>query len=243
MNEFLKVSAFAALPAFGNFGGGLLAEILPISKRTLSISLHAATGALIAVVGIELMPRALTTSLPWLSVAAFIAGGGVFILLDRVLRMVRLRFESSGGSFGAWMIFFAVSVDLFTDGIMIGTGSTVSKSLGLLLALGQVSADIPEGFATIVKFKADGIGRARRLMLAGAFAVPVFTGASVGYWVMRNHPELYKLLVLALTGGILLATSLGEMLAEAHETRDTPLMTIALVAGFGFFSLITVYLA
>jgi ZIP family zinc transporter len=242
MNEFLTVSLLAALPAFGNLCGGMLAEIMPLSKRTLSISLHAATGALIAVVGIELMPRALEISVPWLAVSAFIAGGGVFILLDRVLRIVRRRFGTSGGSSGAWMIFFAVSVDLFTDGIMIGTGSTVSLNLGILLALGQVSADIPEGFATVVKFKADGIGRARRLMLAGAFAVPVLSGASVGYWVMRNHPELYKLLVLALTGGILLATSLGEMLAEAHETEDTPLMTIALVAGFGFFSLITVYL-
>jgi hypothetical protein len=36
-----------------------------------------------------------------------------------------------------WMIYIAVSVDLLSDGILIGTGSVVSASMALVLALGQ----------------------------------------------------------------------------------------------------------
>lgn len=36
MNEFLTVLAFATLPALGNFAGGILAEFIVASDRTLS---------------------------------------------------------------------------------------------------------------------------------------------------------------------------------------------------------------
>ena len=63
--EFLKVMALALLPAIGNFGGGLLAEYLRTTRRTLSLALHAAAGIVIAVVAIELMPEALGGAPPW----------------------------------------------------------------------------------------------------------------------------------------------------------------------------------
>lgn len=41
----------------GKFGGGLLAEVVPVSRRLLSLALHAAAGIVLAVVGLELLPR------------------------------------------------------------------------------------------------------------------------------------------------------------------------------------------
>lgn len=50
---------------------------------------------------------------------------------------------------GAWMIYAAVAVDLFSDGLMIGISSNVSFNLAFVLTVGQLMADVPEGFATI----------------------------------------------------------------------------------------------
>ena len=50
-------------------------------------------------------------------------------------------------------IFFAVAVESFTDGLMIGTGVLIAITLGLLLSLGQATADIPMGFVNISSFK------------------------------------------------------------------------------------------
>ena len=66
------------------------------------------------------MPRALAADPAWLSVLAFALGG---IAPAHV-----------------WPIVFGVAVDLFSDGLTIGTGSGISPNLGLLLSLGQISA-------------------------------------------------------------------------------------------------------
>jgi len=239
MDTYLYTLLLAALPAIGNFSGGIIAELVPVSKRTLSVALHAAAGIIFAVVGIELIPRSIENANPLLIMSAFVAGGGLFILMDKTIHIIEARMDSDAVQAGQWSIFFAVSVDLFTDGVMVGAGNTVSFELALLLALGQVSADIPEGFATIANFKSGNIARKIRLMISAGFVVPVFLGATTGYWAVRGAPDIYKYLLLALTAGILLTAAVEEMLVEAHEAEDTPMMSMALVSGFALFAVIT----
>ena len=43
MSDFLIVLAFAALPALGNFAGGLLAEFVPVSRLALNLALEQET--------------------------------------------------------------------------------------------------------------------------------------------------------------------------------------------------------
>jgi ZIP family zinc transporter len=143
---------------------------------------------------------------------------------------------------GPWAIYFGVAVDLFSDGLMIGTGATISFGLGLLLALGQVSADLPEGFATIAAFKRRGVARRTRLLIAAAFAVPVFLGATIGFWAVRDAPEIVKLAVLAFTAGILLTVVIEEIVPEAHEGEEARAAALFLVGGFALFTLIAAYI-
>ena len=241
MQEYLVVLALAALPAAGNFAGGLLAEFVPLSDRRLSFALHAAAGIVLAVVGIELMGQVLLAEPPWAALLAFVAGGGVAVALDTLVDLVRGRFGSTAQDTGAWMIYFGVAVDLFSDGLLVGTGSTLSISLGLLLALGQVPADVPEGFATIATFRKLGVPRRRRILLAASFALPILIAVSLGYWAVRQAPDIYKLSLLALTAGILVTVAVEEMVTQAHATEDTRWDTLALVGGFALFALISVY--
>ncbi len=187
MSGYLTALLLALMPAAGNFGGGVLAETVRVSQRTLSFALHGAAGIILAVVGIELMPAALQADPPWVILLAFLAGGGFAVLVDIILDVVRTRASGAAASIGEgntergpWGIFFGVAVDLFSDGIMIGTGSLIDPTLGLLLALGQVPADIPEGFATIATFKAQGVSRPKRLLLSASFALPILLGTTIG---------------------------------------------------------------
>ena len=177
MTTFLVVLLIALLPAAGNVAGGLLAEVLPRSERRLSLALHAAVGVVLAVVGVEIMPRALEAEVPWIVVLAFVLGGGFFILMDAGVDLAAERMNVGERHSRSWMIYFGVTVDLFSDGLMVGSGATIELGLGLLLALGQVTADIPEGFATIATF------RERRPAGAPALAQPVLRCAHLG----RSH--------------------------------------------------------
>ncbi len=241
MNEYLAALTLAALPAAGNFVGGLLSEAVHVSQRTLGLALHAAAGIVLAVVGIELMPEALAAEPPWVVLLAFVAGGGFFIVIDHAIGLIRTRFGTTNTSATPWTIYFGVAVDLFSDGVMIGTGSTIALSLALLLALGQVPADIPEGFATIATFKRQNVSRRLRLLLAASLVLPIFLGTTIGYWAVRDQPEIVKRALLAFTAGILLTVVVEEIVPEAHEDGEARFAALLLVGGFALFALISTY--
>lgn len=241
VDDYLKVLALAAMPALGNFIGAWLTDIVNVSQRTLSLALHSAAGVALAVVSIELMPRVLRADPPWLVVLAFVAGGAFFILIDHFIGLMRALAGTEIES-APLAIFFGVAVDLFSDGVMVGTGSTISIGLGLLLALGQLPANMPEGFATIAAFKRQRLSRRKRLALAASLSVAVPLGASIGYWVVRDQPEIVKLVLLSFTSGILVTVVVEEMIPAAHEGGDAQFATAVFVGGFALFTLLSVYL-
>lgn len=134
------VLLLALFPAAGNFLGGITAELIRTTRKRLSLALHLAAGILFGVISIELAPRAFEGAPPWLAAIAFLAGGLFYIGLESLIH--RLTGEAPDGDSadsvsGAWVIYGAVAVDLFSDGLLIGTGSSVSLSLALILALGR----------------------------------------------------------------------------------------------------------
>lgn len=141
-----------------------------------------------------------------------------------------------------WVIYFAVAIDLFTDGILVGTGLAISFGLALLLALGQVSADIPEGFATMANFKRQDFPPRKRLWIAASFVIPVLLGAVLGYGLVRGQPEIVKLLLLAFAAGILVTGVVEEIVPEAHQEGEARIAALVLVGGFGLFTLLAAYL-
>ena len=230
----------ALLPAAGNIAGGMLAEWRTVSSRTLSYALHAATGIVLAVVGIELVADAIETSVPWIPIAAFVAGGAFFIVVDHATDVLNAR---RGGDGGPWLIYFGVAMDLFSDGIMIGAGSTVAVSLALLIALGQVAADIPEGFAVIATMKDKGVARTIRRMVSASFALPILAGTTISYLVVRERSELVQYSFLMFAAGVLVTVVVEELVPEAHEAGDEGHgATVSLVGGFALFSLLAAYL-
>lgn len=237
MDDFLLALAYSALPAAGNFAGGLLAERVNVSQRALSLSLHLAVGVIVAVVAVELVPQALGRVPRWAIAGAFVAGALFVMAVDRLVELVGRRRGGRPGS-AAWMVWFGVAMDLFSDGLMIGTGSTLATSLGMLLALAQVPADLPEGFATIAAFKEDGMPRRRRLLLGASFTIPILLGTTVGFWAVRGQPEGVKLALLTFTAGVLVTVVIEEMVPLSHQGTEPALAALAFALGFAGFTLL-----
>lgn len=153
-----------ALPALGIFLGGLLSEAFSVSQRTVGMALHAAAGIMLAVISVELMPRAIQVDRPWVVILAFTAGGILFMVMDHLIDHVQSRFGKSGSA-APWAIAFGVSMEIFNDGAMLGAGSTIAFGLALVVGLAQVVGNVPEGFATLATFKRQGISRRKPLMM------------------------------------------------------------------------------
>lgn len=238
-NEILMVLGLALLPAAGNFGGGLLAEWLRPSRATLNLALHAAAGIILAVIAVEVMPDALRVAPAWLLAISFLLGGGAYLLVEAGIE----RWQQSaqkGAGVGPWMVYVAVATDLMGDGLLIGAGATVSSRMALLLALGQVLADIPEGFAVIANFRAKGASRRRRLLLSASFALPVVGAALLAYFVLRGQDESFKMAGLVFVAGLYTLAAVEDMLREAHDgSEDTRWSAISFLAGFALFLVVS----
>ena len=242
MDGFLLVLVLATLPALGYIGGGLLAEAVIATPRTLSFALHAAAGVVFAIVAVELMPRVLEATIPWVVVLAFVLGALFFIGLDLANHFIQARLGASPESSGPYTIFLGVAIELLNDGIMVGAGTTITPALGFLLALGQVPANVPQAFATIATFKARGVARLRRILLTLALGIPVVLGATVGYFAVLGQPDLLKQTVLAFTAGALVILIVEEIMPEAHREWDAHVTSLAFISGFVVFMLISAYL-
>lgn len=92
-----------------------------------------------------------------------------------------------------WMVYFAVAVDLFSDGLMIGIGASVGTGLALVLAAGQLLADAPEGFSAMANLRDKGVPRSRRILLSAAFAIPVLAAAVGAYYLLRDQNEAVQM--------------------------------------------------
>src|SRR5690606_11667900 len=100
----------------------------------------------------------------------------------------------------------------FSDGVLIGAGSTIDLRLGLLLSIAQVPADLPEGFSKSASFRSAGVSRGRRLAYSGAFFLPLLVGAVTGFFLVRGGSDLLKLGLLTFTAGMLATLAIEEVL-------------------------------
>lgn len=233
------VLGFALLPAVGNFIGGVTAEFLRASPAVLNRALHVAAGVIVAVVAVEVMPEAIGVVASWILALAFVAGGGLYILVEAgVARWQRGQEESAGA--GAWMVYVAVAADLVGDGLLIGAGSAISAQLGLLLALGQVLADFPEGFAVIANFRDKGVALRRRLLLSASFTIPVVGAAVLAFFLLRGQGQGVQMTALVFVSGLYILAAVEDMLEEAHaRADDTRWSALSFLAGFGVFLLVS----
>ena len=137
------------------------------------------------------------------------------------------------------MTYVAVATDLVGDGLLIGAGSAVSARVGLLLALGQVMADVPEGFAVIANFRDKGMERAKRMLLSASFVLPVAVAAILAYFVLREQGEEIKMAGLVFVAGLYTLAAVEDMLGEAHESiQDSRWSAISFLMGFALFMVV-----
>lgn len=237
MDELAVILGLALLPAAGNFLGGMLAEVARPSPKAVSLALHAAVGLVFAIIATELLPEAIEVLASWMISLAFLAGALLYIGADRIAsRLV----GGNGGGKRMWLIYAAVMVDLASDGIVIGSGGAVAIGLALKLAIGQILADLPEGYATASALQSNNVPRGKRILLMASFTIPVVGAAVFTNLVLNDASELWRYGTLAAISGLLALAAIEDMLGEAHERPVEPKMAaIAFGGGFALFIFVT----
>lgn len=234
------VLGLALLPVGGNLVGSLLAEGVRTPNWLVGAALHAAAGIAVALVSVDLMPRILAETPAWIMIAAFLVGAVLSVMLMQGVKA--LSGPVGAADSGVWMAHAAIVTDLAIDGLITGAGTGIAAGLGLLLALSQLVANIPGGFASAANFRNSGVDRGRRVLIALLVPLPVFGAASLGFWLLQDAASSVQHAALAVMVGVLLLMTVEDVLPQGDEPEPARwISTSSFAGGFAVFAFLSSY--
>lgn len=236
MSPLLKVMLFALLPVATMIVGGAVAVWRPPNAMWRSVILHFAAGVVFSVVAVELLPDVVSRHRP-LEVAIGFALGVAVPLGLRAWSERRSKGEPSENAASSGLL-FGVGVDIVIDGLLLGIGFAAGAKEGVLLTLALAVELLSLGLATAAALGQAGATRARNLATVAGLALLFLVGAGAGATLLAQLSVEWLELVLSFGLAALLFLVTEELLVEAHEEPESPLLTATFFGGFLLFLLL-----
>ena len=203
-------------------------------EKLRSFVQHFAAGVVFAVFAGELLPEITKGHQPVGVVIGFSLGVAVLL----AVRQLAEALERRNGGKGESSLIAAVGIDVFIDGLLIGVGFAAGARVGLLLIVALTLELLFLGVSVASSLGQAGASRRRILTTVSGLSLAVIVGALLGGTLLQGLSGLALEIVLSSGAAALLYLVTEELLTEAHEVKETPLITVAFFAGFVLLYLI-----
>ncbi len=217
----MQAVAFTLIPVIAVLIGSLFAVSRRPSDAFVSAMQHLAAGVVFAAAAAEILPQVMHEGSP---IATF-TGGALGILVMLSLKALE------GRASGPIAMLGAVAVDILIDGLVLGLAFVAGGKAGVLLTIAltlevlflglTVTTELGETFKSKARIIGITMGIALLLPIGAAIATPVATFPPV---------VIAGFLSFGLMALLYLVTE--ELLVEAHEKPDTPLISAMFFIGF-----------
>jgi ZIP family zinc transporter len=201
--------------------GGMIALLLPISKRMIGLIMAFGAGVLISAISYELVEEAVRTSAGSGGVASGLFAGaltfyGGDLLIDRLGGVQR---KSSGGeqaTGSALPIVLGTVLDGIPESIVLGL-TLLSGEIAISILAAIFISNIPEAIAGTTGLIQACWPPLRIMVMWGSVAILSALGALAGYTVFASASPSTVAFVEAFAGGALLTMLADTMMPEAFE--------------------------
>ena len=227
---FGQILALTMIPVASTILGGIVTSIRKPSDSFRSMVQHFAAGLVVAVVAGELLPQLGRTHELWGIVSGFVLGVIVMLLVQRFAE--KLEERSEGDSQNKTGLLAAVGIDCLLDGLLIGVGFSADARIGMLLILAMTLEMGFLGVSVASSLTEAGYARGRSILTVAGLSLLVIVGGLIGGTLLQGLTGLPLEIVLSFGAAALLFLVTEELLVEAHEVRETPLITSAFFLGF-----------
>lgn len=204
--EIVFLSTLAGLATCA--GSLLVLAWRQVSAGPVVVATGLACGAMLAVVGLDLLPAALYQGGFATTVTGFVAGLALLGLVDKLVagRLGRPGSLRRAGYLAA----ASICLHDLPEGVAIAAGYAVASSLGLTVLLAMALHNIPEGMAIAGPLRLSGLKPRRiiRVSLGVSSVTPL--GASLGL-AAASLPSGLVALTLALAGGAMVFVVYREL--------------------------------
>lgn len=225
-----QILGLTLIPVFATVLGGAIATFRTPSEKLRSLVQHFAAGVVLAVVAGELLPEMTKEHRPVGVVIGFVLGVALMLGVKAVTERIEGRSGSSGDSKAGLLT--AVGIDVFLDGLLIGVGFAAGERVGTLLVIALTLELLFLGISVAASLAEAKFPRSRNILTVTGLAGLVVVGAWLGGFLLGGISGLGLEVVLSFGAAALMYLVIEELLTEAHEVQETPLITASFFAGF-----------
>jgi len=228
--------------------GAALAVWRAPGPQLRSAILHFAAGVIFSVVAVELLPDIVRHHAPYEVAIGFGLGVAAMLGLRYVTQRLEKQREATAKTATAtgssstlplpWGLLVAIGIDILIDGLLLGIGFAAGAKEGTLLAIALTIELLSLGLATTVELRDGGHSKGRAVGIVAGTSLMLLLGAGIGTTVLRGATGNLLEIVLSFGLAALLFLVTEELLTEAHEEAETPLLTLAFFVGFLLFLLL-----
>eukprot|EP01037_Dinobryon_pediforme_P029217 gene29217-32781_t len=182
---------------------------------------HLAAGVVFAAAAVEILPQVMHEGSP---IATFI-GGAIGIIVMLSLKAIEGRAKGPIAMLGA------VGVDILIDGLVLGLAFVAGGKAGILLTIALTLEVLFLGLTVTTELGETIRSKARIVVITVGIALLLPIGAALATPVALLSPVVIAgFLSFGLMALLYLVTE--ELLVEAHEKPDTPLISAMFFIGF-----------
>lgn len=223
-----SILLYSLIPALCMITGGLVASIFQPGEKLISSTQHFAAGVVFAAVARELLPHLGIGTNIWGLILGFLAG----LICMIGIKLLSESLGHGGQSAAPLGLIAGVGIDVFIDGILIGIAFLVGKQGGILIAVALAIEVLFLGLSSAATLNNKQFRTIQSSLIIVCLALLVPIGSVGGASVLQVLPKVYTSAFLSFGVAALLYLVTEELLAEAHETEDTPLITASFFIGF-----------
>ncbi|RZL69971.1 MAG: transporter, partial [Sphingomonas sp.] len=216
----MQAIAFTLIPVAAVLLGSLVAVTRRPSEAVVSAMQHLAAGVVFAAAAVEILPQVMHEGSP---VATFI-GGAIGIIVMLSLKAIEGRAK------GPIAMLAAVAVDILIDGLVLGLAFVAGGKAGMLLTIALTLEVLFLGLTVTTELGETIRSKARIVVITVGIALLLPIGAALATPVALLSPVVIAgFLSFGLMALLYLVTE--ELLVEAHEKPDTPLISAMFFIG------------
>lgn len=234
-SELGTVGLLVVFPVLAAIVGAIVAALRRPGAGLTGGMQYFAAGAVLAVIALDLLPGLDQQGHLGIAIAGFALG--VVVLL--ALRLIETDGKDGvhGGQAQATRLpvslLVAVGVDLFVDGILVGGSvATLGRAQGVALTIALTLVILPLAVAVTVELSNRGAGTVKAALVPPLLSLALVAGAIGAVVLLGSAPAALLAGIFAFGVAALLFLATEELLAEAHEVVDAPLLPAMLFVGF-----------
>lgn len=229
MSAVAHAATLVAFPVAAAVTGAVVASFTRLNAKLTSAVQHFAAGVVIAALAGEVLPGLRKDAHLVLVVIAFAAGVAFLIGLESYSRRIEAR---AGAPVVPVGLIVTVGIDLLLDGVLVGVGATLGSRQALILTIALTLEILFLALSVTAELTDRGASRRTAALVPSLLGLATAIGAIGGAAVFGNASTAVLAAVLAFGAAALLYLVTEELLIEAHETRDTPILTASFFLGF-----------